>query len=104
MDDVPDLRDLRGRTKRLALAAVVATGVAVLVYHLTYAAAADDIEHGSQFCGAHSQDSALRFVFSMVTASFAFTTVVVERLLAWRARVDERLPRAAVRRPRPPGG
>jgi hypothetical protein len=98
---VPDLLDLRGRLRRLAIASAVGLLVAVVVATLCYGAARDDIEHVRYW---RTTAAAWRFVGFFTVLSFVVSATLVHWLLGRRRRrLDSFVPPATVttRRDRP---
>jgi Na+/H+ antiporter NhaC len=104
MDDVPDLRDSRGRLMRLVLALTVAVIVGGAVYGALYALARPDdaaAAHAEGISAYRHARTAFQFVFYFSGAAFIVAFLVTLKLAnhaADRKYARELVPEAKLRR------
>ena len=82
---VPDLLDMRGRLRRLGIAAALATLVAVVAALVCYELARPDLETTSLY-SARTRAGAWRFVGFMTGVAWLVTFLVARWFLGRRAR------------------
>lgn len=95
---VPDLLDNRGRLRRLAIAAALATLAAVAVAVGAHALVEADVAEGTR-AYARTQASAWRFVIFFTALGWVLSFLIARWALGRQAkRRDSLVPRAQVRR------